>query len=348
MTTSPLTIADQGFFWVGVTRRQQGYGLTAPGPMYVQYQIPAERRHRYPLIMVHGGGGQGLDYLGTPDGRPGWATWFLRQGYAVYVVDRPGLGRSPYHADLLGPMTPPPTYEQIVGLFSAPRKAARYPQAERHTQWPGSGEVGDPAVDQFMAGSGPMMADLARTQAEMQRCGVELLDRIGPAIVMCHSMGGPFGWLVADQRPDLVKAILAIEPVGPPFFAMPGGGSLAYGITAIPLAYDPPVNRPEDLTRVLRKAPGADLLDCFVQAEPARKLPRLAGIPIGVVVAEASWMAQFTHGTADWLVQAGADAELIRLENLGIRGNGHLMMGETNSDEVAAALHRWIIERVAA
>src|SRR3712207_1539584 len=99
----PLMIAEQGVFWVGVERVQRRYGLAAAGQMFVQYQIPAERRHPWPLVMVHGGGGQGTDYLGTPDGRPGWATSFLRRGWAVYVVDRPGLGRVPYHADLLGP-----------------------------------------------------------------------------------------------------------------------------------------------------------------------------------------------------------------------------------------------------
>jgi len=30
-----------------------------------------------------------------------------------------------------------------------------------------------------------------------------LLDKIGPAIIMTHSAGGPFGWLVAEIRPNL-------------------------------------------------------------------------------------------------------------------------------------------------
>ena len=47
---------------------------------------------------------------------------------------------------------------------------------------------------------------------------VALLERIGPAVVLTHSRSGPFGWLVADARPDLVHAILAVESNGPPFF----------------------------------------------------------------------------------------------------------------------------------
>jgi pimeloyl-ACP methyl ester carboxylesterase len=43
-----------------------------------------------------------------------------------------------------------------------------------------------------------------------------LLDRIGPAIVQTHSAGGPFGWLTADERPNLVKAIVCFEGAGDP------------------------------------------------------------------------------------------------------------------------------------
>jgi pimeloyl-ACP methyl ester carboxylesterase len=101
---SPLTISEQGAFWVGVGRKPTEAGTAAEAAMYVQYQIPADLRHPLPVVMVHGGGGQGTDYLSTPDGRPGWATRFLQAGYAVYVVDRPGHGRSPYHPVVLGPI----------------------------------------------------------------------------------------------------------------------------------------------------------------------------------------------------------------------------------------------------
>ena len=41
-------------------------------------------------------------YLTTPDGRAGWATLFVEQGRLVYVVDRPGHGRSPVIAEVMG------------------------------------------------------------------------------------------------------------------------------------------------------------------------------------------------------------------------------------------------------
>jgi hypothetical protein len=72
-----LVLSGQGGFWVGTGRRQAEAGTVPEAAMYVQYQIPADLRHPLPVVMVHGGGGQGTDFLSTPDGRPGWATRFL-------------------------------------------------------------------------------------------------------------------------------------------------------------------------------------------------------------------------------------------------------------------------------
>ena len=47
--------------------------------------------------------------------------------------------------------------------------------------------------------------------------GRELLDKIGPSIIQTHSAGGPFGWIVANERPKLVKAIVCVEGAGTPF-----------------------------------------------------------------------------------------------------------------------------------
>lgn len=340
--TRPIELADEGYFWVGLQRQSTPGGTLPSGQMYVEYRIPRKLTQPWPIVMIHGGGGQGLDYLATPDGRPGWVSWFLSRGYAVYLVDRHGHGRSPYHPDMLGPMTPLLPYEFITAFFSAPKVAAQWPRAATHTQWPGEGTVGDPTLDQFMCSAGPAMADGERSHAEMGRCGAELLDAIGPAILMTHSAGGPSGWMIADARPQLVKAILAVEPIGPPF-AQRGPVNLKWGLTEAPLTYDPPAPRPEDIQRVVKAPSNPELMPCEVQAEPARRLPKLCGFPIGVVTAEASWMAHDNHGIVDYLTQAGATVEHLRLEELGIRGNGHAMMLEKNSDEVAAALNRWIV-----
>jgi pimeloyl-ACP methyl ester carboxylesterase len=328
---APLVIAEQGGFWVGAAALPSPQGTAPKAAMYVQYQIPAERRHRWPLVLVHGGGGQGTDFLHTPDGRPGWATWFLREGWAVYVVDRPGHGRSPFHPATLAPMGPPASYEMMQMLCTAPSPQSPWPTAALANQWPGSGCIGDAVMDQFMASQGPLIPNLAATQALMAPLGVELLERIGPAVLLTHSMGGPFGWLTADARPDLVKAIVAVEPLCPPFSEpVPGMGPLAWGLTAVPMQFDPPA------------AAAADLQGA------ARRLPQLEKVPTVVVTGEASFMAPMEQAMVDFLVQAGVAAQHLRLEEHGLHGNGHMMMLEKNSDAIAALIDAWLRRTVPA
>jgi pimeloyl-ACP methyl ester carboxylesterase len=179
-------------------------------------------RHQYPVVLVHGGTGQMLHYMGSGDGLAGWAHYYVREGYRVYLVDRPGHGRSPYHPDALGPIGPQPTYTGVVVDL---KRATVGP----NRQWPGTGDVGDPIVDQFMASQNAAPQDQALAQQLWASRGAELLDKIGPAIVQTHSAGGPFGWLAAGERPKLVKAIVCVE----------GGGAPAdpKNLQGIPIAY---------------------------------------------------------------------------------------------------------------
>jgi len=92
-----LDIAEWSYFWVGVEKISTARGTLCNGmQMYVEYWIPAQVRHPYPVVLVHGGYGQGTDWISTPDGKRGWASLLVEQGYKVYVVDRPGQGRPPY------------------------------------------------------------------------------------------------------------------------------------------------------------------------------------------------------------------------------------------------------------
>ena len=83
-----------------------------------------------------------------------------------------------------------------------------------------------------------------------------------------------------------------------------------------------------------------------MQASPAHKLPRLAGIPILIVLSEASYHAPYDHCTAKWLDQAGVKNTFVRLADRGIHGNGHMMMLEKNNLEISAFLRRWEADNV--
>ncbi|TMH38111.1 MAG: alpha/beta fold hydrolase [Betaproteobacteria bacterium] len=348
----PLAIARDGFFYVGgksVTLNGRPY---MSGQMYVEFRIPAKQAHPFPIVMVHGGTMSGTNFTGTPDGREGWAQFFVRRGYAVYVVDQPGRGRSAHVAGVYGP-TEQVDRQNSQRRYIAQEKYKLWPQAHLHTQWPGSGEPEDPVVQQLVASQLPAIKDFKEQQFLNRDALVALLDKIGPAALLVHSQAGAFGWPVADARPGLVKAILAIEPNGPPFYGVDfvgapdyfrqGSLALTYGVSAVPLAYVPPVADASELPMVQQdKADGPDLVKCWMQKEPARQLPNLRSMPVLVLTAEASYHAPYDHCTVKYLRQSGVEATFIRLADLGIRGNSHVMMLEKNNREIAAVIARWL------
>lgn len=344
-STGPLELAAHNFFWTDGEWVQTLKGPMMKGQMYVEYWIPQNLRHKLPIVMIHGGGGQGLDYIGTADGREGWVHHFVRAGYAVYVVDRPMHGRAPYHPLAHGELDfMPPNGVMIEHMFTRPGDVQdSWPQAKLHDKWPGDGTRQDPAMKSLFASMGPTPADVFDYQRQCQKAGAELLDKIGDAIIMTHSMGGAMGWLLADARPDAVKAVIAVEPMGPPF-APQFGPLFAWGLTAIPLTFDPPAETPADLALEQRMPTRPGTIPCMVQQEPARQLPNLSKMPIVVLTAQASWMTLDNHGAVDFLTQAGASVEHLRLEDKGITGNGHMMMSETNSDEIATVIENWITD----
>jgi len=213
--SGPVTASRRGSFWVGVSDRVEGpLGTVLRGPMYVEWESP-ESPSGPPWVLVHGGGGQGTDYLTTPDGRLGWSRLLVEQGHTVYVVDRPGHGRSPHHPDVLGPMGPQMGAEALRSIFVPPAEGPdSNPWAELHTQWPGGREPGDPIYDQWLAPSGPMLASWPDMHALEQVRLAELLDRVGPAVVVTHSAAGPGTFLAADANPQNVAALIAIEVLG--------------------------------------------------------------------------------------------------------------------------------------
>src|SRR3954447_7537249 len=253
----PLNLARDGFFSVGGKTTTINGKSYVVGQMYVEMRIPQNQTHPYPIVMVHGGTRSGTTFTGTPDGREGWAQYFARRGYAVYVVDQPGRGRSGYVSEAYGP-------SRVADGESAQRrylqqsKYKSWPQAHLHTQWPGSGEPDDPITQQMIAGFLPEIENFTKQQFVTRDALLALLDKIGPAIVLTHSQGGAIGWPVADARPDLVKAVVGVEPNGPPvrgvefigapeWFKEGSGVSLAYGITSVPMTYDPPVKDASEL-----------------------------------------------------------------------------------------------------
>ena len=131
-------------------------------------------------------------------------------------------------------------------------------------------------------------------EARWRACGAALLGKIGPAILQTHSDGAPFGWMVANERPKMVKAIVTFEGTGTPLLASRQGGRGG-------------ANAPAPAT-----------------------LPNLAGIPVAYFAAENSGRVQ-GPAIVDALNRSGAHAELILFKDRGAeRPNGHFAMLEKN------------------
>jgi pimeloyl-ACP methyl ester carboxylesterase len=347
----PLEIADQGAFSIPGRYVEVDKQTIMVGQMFVQYQIPKNKTRPYPVVMIHGGGQTASNFLSTPDGRRGWADDFVAHGYAVYVVDQSGRGRSGFFGDVYG-RTRKPSVGNVEQRFTAPKVKQLWPPASLHTQWRGSGTQGDPTFDAFYASQVETIGNEGMIEELNREAGAKLLDRIGPAVLLTHSQAGVIGWSIADARPSLVKGILAIEPSGPPIRENVAKGAPDYfedgpvtrpwGVTRGKLAYDPPAETANDLNLIRQEqADGPGLVRCFLQAGPARQLPNLKGIPILILTSEASYHAPYDHCTARYLAQAGVKNTFVRLPERGIRGNGHMMMLEKNNLEIAALLRDW-------
>ena len=333
--STAVKLADQGGFWVGVQKKKMPYGTIAQGQMFVQYMIPAERRHPYPVVMIHGGGAQGTHMMGLGR-RPGWVHYFVQAGYAVYWIDRPSFGRSPYHPDALGPshLNNVPAYEALLEATNVFKTA----------QWPGPGGINDEFIGQFMACESGNTSDEALHSDLVWTGGVELVDRIGPCIIHGHAFGGMFGWGVADRRASMIKGIVCMEINGNPFERQ-----LRWGITASPMTYDPPVTALTDF-RLVERTPPPDsprpiASPYKLQAEPARQWKNLKGIPMAWVTSEFGAGGSPVANVA-FLKQVGCSVELLRLRDYGILGNGNLMLMEKNNHEVFGVLNDWLTRKI--
>ena len=205
----------------------------------------------------------------------------------------------------------------------------------------GAGRGGPPPVAAVLGPTGAPAGGPDPQHLVWRQRGAMLLDKIGPAIIMTHSAGGPFGWLVAEARPNLVKGIIAVEGGGQPF-----AGQNVWGMSTIPVTYDPPVTDPSEIKTKSVAAPESGVNAYLLQEEPARKLKNLQNIPIVIVTAEASFASPGNPAAIAYFKQAGCKAEELRLANLGIHGNGHMMMLEKNNREVLKPILEWVEKNV--
>src|SRR6201981_1679682 len=124
-----LALANSSYFFVGGKIDTSVEGSPMVGQMYVEYMIPQRQRHPYPVVMVHGGNQTGTNFTGTPDRREGWAQYFARRGYAVYVVDQVARGRAANWSQVQGPVQAS-NIDRLTQRFVAPERFEQWAQAQ--------------------------------------------------------------------------------------------------------------------------------------------------------------------------------------------------------------------------
>ena len=240
-------------------------------------------------------------WLNTPDNRKGWASYFIDQGYTVYILDIVANGRSSQNDVASFPLIAGSTDVNTEAGFTAPEKntAYSYPQAVNHTQWPGNGTRGDPIFDAFMASIVPLTTNSTKQELAMRAAGCKLLSLIGETYIIAHSAGATYSALIADECPDLVKGTIGVEPGNIPFqwWGNSGAGNTLvriparpYGLSVTPLTYDPPINSSSELQTVLVGNDTTAYRACFVQSTngTVHTLPNLAKVPYMMLTGSAS------------------------------------------------------------
>jgi pimeloyl-ACP methyl ester carboxylesterase len=333
-----ITLAEQGSFFVG-GRVVQGKGVYDPAKdtgntnegnafwadqMYVQYQVPVNPR-RYPLVLVHGGGGTGRVWETTPDGREGYQTLFLRRGFAVYIVDFPRRGRAgfPSYNGRFGEMDGTavvPNKTNRAGLqyaWSRWRLGPKYPDVFPVQQFPMAG------LDQFTQHLVPTVSDDPEI---ISGALVALLDKIGPAIVVTHSQSGLFGWL-AGARSSNVKGIISYEP----------GFVFAQGEMPAPI---PLYKGTQVAGTAVTPAEFANLAKMPIQVVYGDNIPQS---PIPDLVADGRRAQQVTSRLfVQALNSKGGNAGVLRLPDAGLYGNSHFMFSDLNNVAVADQMSQFL------
>ena len=192
-----LHIEEQGSFAVGGTILTDSLGRNYHGDhAYVFYQKPVNAR-KYPLVFAHGVGQFSKTWETTPDGREGFQNIFLRRGFSTYVADQPRRGNAGRGTEAVT-ISPVFDEEEWFNCF----RVGIYPDYFEGVQFSRNKET----LNQYFR---QMTPNIGSVDFEVYSDAyAALFDKIGPAIFVTHSQGGPVGWRTL-LKTDHIKAIVS-------------------------------------------------------------------------------------------------------------------------------------------
>lgn len=172
------------------------------GQIYVEKLSPnpAPANPPLPIIFIAGAAQTGTNFLDTPDGRPGWASYFIEKGHTVYLSDQPARGRSfwfPGEGNI-GYIGPPSSVSDIFTDLA--NNGNQWPQAKLHTQWPGTGRIGDSTFDAFYRSQMQFQTDRFISEEENAQAYSALVDLVGECYIIGHSQAGAYGTFCQNTK----------------------------------------------------------------------------------------------------------------------------------------------------
>jgi pimeloyl-ACP methyl ester carboxylesterase len=228
--------------------------------------------------------------------------------------------------------------------------------------WPGSGRSGHVPYDDLTG------------ETVVAGLGKALIAVGEPAVVMTHSMSGPYGWKLLEQYGEHVAKMVAVAP-GPPGNIQPAAaiasetpeklevrGTTSYTLDRKAPFVATPAFVASKLVGKSTQFPRDSMARYAASLQPIA--PRLLQqrLNIGGAQMKVTDFSKYSGkrvlvlvGTddidhpreidariADWLNENGAKADFWFLGDRGVSGNGHMMMIESNSDAVAKLVMSWI------
>lgn len=315
--SKPVTIADQGSFAVGGTVLTDAQGHKFHGDhAYVFYQKPVDAK-QYPLVFAHGFGQFSKTWETTPDGRDGFQNIFLERGFSTYVADQPRRGDAGRSTDAI---TLAPAFDEEV-WFNRFRVGV-WPNYFDGVQFSRDQETLNQYFRQMTPTIGAIDIDVYADAY------AALFDKIGPAIFVTHSQGGPVGWNTL-RKTDNIRAIVAYEPGGEVPF--PAGQMPEDGKVATLSGQTEGVEVPMDVFQKYTKIP--------IIIYYGDNLPTTDERP------ELYEWTRRLHLMRQWaeIVNAnGGDATVIHLPEIGLHGNTHFPFSDLNNVAVADHLSQWL------
>ncbi len=312
----PLAIEKQGSFFIGGRELKSDTLSTLPAfaptgtitvdQMYVHYQVPAGAK-QLPMVLIHGCCLTGTSWETTPDGRMGWDEYFVRTGHPTYVIDQASRGRS---------ATDPSGIVSAKLGKSAPRQLPAVFAAGREGAWT-IFRFGPEYPKAFPGLQFPLEAqgELWKQMVPDWSAALPVPNPTVPALSQLAQRIGP-AVLVSHSQSGIY-----------PFQTAALSNKGIAGIVAIEPG----------------SCPAAD-----GDMKPYVAIPALLLFGDFVDQSTGWWVPRFKacQAFAQAVNRAGGRIDVVRLPDVGIKGNSHMMMQDRNNLEVADWLSDWIRRKV--